>query len=107
MATKHVLFVFLLVVGLVASQFNDCNVNEEQNIKIANCTLAPKNVTKGVGQCHDDIIMANIAASMTWHAIAPRDDKIHEAAEEAIQEEVQFIPVELLLRLKPEEKHDI
>ena len=55
----------------------------------------------------DDIIMANIAASMTWHAIAPRDDKIHEAAEEAIQEEVQLIPVELLLRLKPEEKHDI
>ena len=58
MATKHVLFVFLLVVGLVASQFNDCNVNEEQNIKIANCTLAPKNVTKGVEQCQDDIIMA-------------------------------------------------
>ena len=55
----------------------------------------------------DDIIMANIATSVTWHAIALRDDKIHESTEETIQEEVQLISVELLLRLEPEEKHDI
>ena len=55
----------------------------------------------------DNIIMTNVASSIAWHAIAFRNNKIHQAAEETVQEEVQLIPVELLLRLKPEEKHDI
>ena len=51
--------------------------------------------------------MTHITSSIARHAIAPRNDEIHQAAKQAVQEEVQLIPVELLLRLKPEEKHDI
>ena len=51
--------------------------------------------------------MAHEVASILWHIVSFGNHKVHQATEETIKEEVQFISIELLLRLKAKEKHDV
>ena len=51
MAKKQVVFLCLVTVGLVASNFNGCDVVANQTIAFQNCTLGPQEVPKVNGYC--------------------------------------------------------
>ena len=51
--------------------------------------------------------MTDIASSVAGHALTPRDNKVHQAAEQTVKEKVQLISIEFLLGLKAEKQHDI
>ena len=51
MAKKQVVFLCLVTVGLVASNFNGCDVVANQTIAFQNCTLEPHEVPKVDGYC--------------------------------------------------------
>ena len=51
MARKQVVFLCLVTVGLVASDFNGCDVVANQTIAFQNCTLGTEEVDKVNGYC--------------------------------------------------------
>ena len=54
-----------------------------------------------------DVVVADEAASVDGHALAPCDHEVHQSAEQTVKEKVQLVAIKLLLRLEAEEKHDI
>lgn len=51
----------------------------------------------------DDVIVANVAASVLGHHLPFRDHEVEQTSEDAVEEEVQLVAIELLLGLEAEE----
>ena len=78
MARKQVVVLCLATIGLVASQFDNCDVVANQTIAIQTCTLAPQNVPKVNGYCPTSDYVLPIAVCedvdiKVCHEVATRD----------------------------------
>ena len=51
--------------------------------------------------------MTDVAATIPGHSIPFCNGQVNQTSEETVKEEMQLVPVELLLRLEAEEKHDV